>query len=255
MSIETLKKQINDGEIGNLYLFHGPEHFLIKKYLTLIEEKLITKDFKDINLSVFIGKTDVNKIIDACETLPFLSEKRLVIIKDSGVFKSSGKNIEGTNEKTEKVEKKEKRKKKSNDELYDFVKALPDHICIIFVEQDADKRVRYYDAVKQAGVIVEFDYQRPVDLAKWVISEFRALKIAITAGEAAYLVEYSEPGMTDIHTQVQKLSAYKADIGVVTRDDIHKVCNKSIKRKIFNLTDAISERDFTKGVNNAAGND
>lgn len=237
MSFEILKKEVNAGTFRNLYLFYGPEDFLLKKYTNQIEKAVVNKDFADMNLSVLDGKLDQQKLMDICQTLPFLSDKRFVIVRDSGLFKP---------EKTVKDE--EKKKKKPKDMMVDFLSKVPSHLCLIFCESDIDKRLKVLDAVKKNGLIVEFGYQKPQDLAKWIMMELKGQNIIIKSEDASLIVEFSEPGMTYIHSQVQKLIAFGINKGKIERADIENVCTKSIKAKIFDLTDAISDRDVRKSL-------
>ena len=67
--------------------------------------------------------------------MPFFADRRVVLLENTGFFKNKC------------------------DELADYMKELPDHLCLIFVENEVDKRNRMYKAVKAAGRIGEFVQQ------------------------------------------------------------------------------------------------
>ena len=67
--------------------------------------------------------------------LYFFADRRVVLLEDTGFFKNKC------------------------DELADYMKELPDYLCLIFVENEVDKRNRMYKAVKAAGRIGEFVQQ------------------------------------------------------------------------------------------------
>ena len=88
MSIDVLKDDIKNNKFKNIYLFYGQEEFLKKYYLDSIEKAILENDLMAMNKLVLEGKFEMSKIEEACETLPVFSEKKLVLVKNSGLFKS-----------------------------------------------------------------------------------------------------------------------------------------------------------------------
>lgn len=229
MSINNLKNQIRNKDIKSLYLFYGPEEYLKKYYINSIEEIIIDKSTRILNKIVLQDKVEVFKIIDNCETFPVFSERKLVIVKNSGLFKSGGK-------------------KEETEKLADYLKDVPSFTCLIFYEDDIDKRLRMYKTVNKEGLVVEFPYQKPADLAKWVINVIKTYKKEIGMDTASVLVERSGQEMTEILNEIEKLVAYIGERKVISIDDIKEVCDTSIKSKIFDLTDAIVGKDIVKSL-------
>jgi DNA polymerase-3 subunit delta len=224
MSINNLKNQIRNKDIKPLYLFYGPEEYLKKYYINSIEEIIIDKNLQTLNKVMLDDKVDVSQIIDNCDTLPVFSERKLVLVKNSGFFKGGGK-------------------KEETEKLVDYLKDVPPFTCLIFYEEDIDKRLRIYKTVNKSGLVVEFPYQKPVDLTKWVIKVAKAYKKKISMDTASILVERSGQEMTEILNEIEKLVAYTAERKLITIDDVKEVCNTSIKSRIFDLTDAIVAKD------------
>ena len=171
---------------------------------------------------------ELSKIIEACETMPIFCEKKLVLVKNSGMFKSRG----GT-----------KGKQKKKDELLDYLQNVSSHVCLIFWEREIDKRLKLVDTIKKKGFVVEFPYQNQNELVRWVIKIVQSNDKEIDTKTASFLVEICEPGMNDILNELDKVLLFLGDRSKVTVDDIEKLCTKSIKSRIFDLTDAIAERN------------
>ena len=93
-SFLTLKKQIKEDGIGNLYLFFGEEIFVKDMYLEKMKSFIPDGGFADFN-SVYLEAGDMtpDKIDDALNSFPMMSDKKLVMIKDSGIFKSANQDI------------------------------------------------------------------------------------------------------------------------------------------------------------------
>ena len=88
MSYNKIINSIKKNEIKNVYLFYGEETYLIDDILKRLKGKLVDPNFEQFNF-VLIEDKEVNyeKIIDACETLPFMAEKKLVYLNGLDIFK------------------------------------------------------------------------------------------------------------------------------------------------------------------------
>jgi len=225
MSMDILKRQIKDKKIDRLYLFFGEEEYLINYYIKEIQKIIVPSGTEDFNLAVVEGKDGIDGILPICESLPVFAERKLVIVKESGVFRKQG-----------------------NSELEQFFQNVPDYICIVFCESEVDKRLKLYKLAEKAGTVVEFSYQEPKTLAKWIIKGFGLKGKNIDYDTAMLLVEYSEPGMTSIYNEIEKITVFLGDRNTVTPADIEAVCIKTLKSRIFDLTDAVAARDSRKAL-------
>lgn len=237
MSIDALKEDLKNNRIRNVYLFYGPEEYLKKYYLDAIEKRLLNDDLKTLNRVILEGKTDVVKIIDNCETLPVFSEKRVVIAKSSGLLKPK----KSAGEERGKA-------KAGNEDLVSFIQNVPGHVCLIFYEEEIDKRVKAVDAIKKNGLVVEFSFQKPAELAKWVVKVFKSFNKEIDIMTASQLVDSCEPGMNEILNEINKVVLFLGNRVKVTGEDIEQVCTKSVKGRIFDLTDAIAGKNSVEAL-------
>lgn len=227
MSMDKLKLEIKNESLGKLYLFCGEEEYLKKFYLGKIEEIILRDDQTGLNKIVIDGKTEVSKIIEACETMPFFGEKKLVVVKNSELFQSKKGNSSKDNKK---------------DEVLGYIQNIPSYTCLVFYEESIDKRLKIVGAVKKYGMMVEFPFQKPPELVRWAIKVFRSYNRVINENTASYLINICESGMTEILNEINKVVLYLGERQEATIDDIKKVCTKSIKSRIFDLIDAVAER-------------
>ena len=237
MSIDILKDDLKSENLRSLYLFYGPEEYLKGYYVKSIEDKLLQKDTLIMNRGVFEGKVDVSSIIDACETMPVFSDKRIIIVKNSGLFKS-----------TKKQDGEESKAKPSNTSLQAYIEDMPKYSCLIFYETEIDKRLKLVDTIKKKGLMVEFAFQKHQELVKWVIKVFKTNKMDIDLITASQLVDNCEQGMNEILNEINKVVMYLGDRTKVKSEDIEEVCTKTVKGRIFDLTDAIAEKNALKAL-------
>ncbi len=238
MSLDILKKQVKDEKLQNVYLFFGAEEYLKKYYINIITKLIVEDDNKDLNFISFEGKTDPEAIISSCETLPMFSEHKLVVAKNTGLFKAKKGSAAEDGED----------KKNTKDKLSEYMEKIPAYTCLIFVETEIDKRLKLVNAIKKNGLMVELDYQKPADLVKWVIKVFKSHNKNIDQMSASYIVENSEYSMTELLTEIEKLVNFLGDRTEIAMRDVELVCNKTIKSRIFDLTDAISEGNISKAL-------
>ncbi|NLK87627.1 MAG: DNA polymerase III subunit delta [Clostridiaceae bacterium] len=246
---KILWKLIKSNEIGKLYLFYGIEEYLIRNYCRQIEKTIISEEFKLLNKVVLNGRISPAQIIENCRTAPVFSDRRLVIVRDSGLFKG-GKKAAGR-EQTGGRAKKGKGasgRGKGGDELADFLQDMPEHVCLIFVEEEIDKRVKYVDLIEKNGMIVNFEYKKPDDMAGWVIKRLREMDHDADMRTASMIVDYCEQGMDDVLNELKKLCAYAGERSLITEDDVAKVCTRSVKSRIFDLTDAIAAKRTSAAI-------
>jgi len=217
-SFLTLKQQIKSGEIGNLYLFFGEEIFVKDMYLEKMKSFVPDGGFADFNFIFLDGKDATgNKVDDALDSFPMMSEKKLVVIKNSGIFKKAD----------------EETKEFWQERLAD----IPDYVLLIFDEQEADKRSVLYKAVQKNGLAVEFAYMKDYEVASWVAREVQKAGKKISKDAADYLVAMCDPGVINVKNELMKLLDYSD--GEIYKSDIDKVVSKSLSIVVFEITDAL----------------
>lgn len=226
MGMKELKQQLRAKNIGKLYFFTGPEQFLVRYYVDEIVKTLLPENVKSINYNVFDEKATFKQIEDAVSVFPAFAERRVVVVRESGLFKTG-----------------------ENQQRFDeFFKSLPGYICLIFIHSDPDKRTSLYKSLKKYAMVVECDRQKPEALTKWAVNVFSSFDKKINESDAAFLVNLLDPDMTLMHHEIEKIVCYMGDKARVSRNMITDVVSKSPKARIFDLTDAMSQRNMSEAL-------
>jgi DNA polymerase-3 subunit delta len=248
MSIEILKSDIKRGSLNKVYLFFGPESYLVEYYLKEVEKMLVEPEAKSFNYSIFEGKGNESKIITAAETIPFMGKTKMIVVRDSGLFGKSKKgesekdydlgqdsDIEITNTKIE---------DKNNDQnIIEYIENIPQDVHLIFVENEVNKNTKAYKAIKKIGVCVQFDYQTLDNLERWAIRVFDSNKIKASKEELDALIHLCNFSMVEILNEINKLSAYLGKDSRLTMADIEKICPQRLQNKIFDMMDAVGQKN------------
>lgn len=221
-NFEILAGELKQDIFRKVYLFYGKEEYLKHYYLDLIRKKLVSDEMRQMDEFIHEGKADPARILDMIGTPAFSGGKRVVILRDTRFFSKGG----------------------ADTDLTDVVDNVDDNACLIFVEGEADKRLKNTKAVIEAGMAVEFAEQSEYDLAKWVIRVARSFGKKLNDKDAGLLIHYCEPDMNAILNETSKLAAYTGERDSITAEDIMKASARSLKSRIFDLTDALSSSDM-----------
>lgn len=212
--MKTIKEHIKTNQYKPVYLLYGTEDYLKKLYQGKLKEAILSGS-DEMNYSYFEGKgIEIEKVVDTAQTLPFFADYRLIVIKNSGLFKSQNN-------------------------LADYVKTFPDTTIVVFVEQEVDKRNRLFKAVKEIGVISEMTEMDEKNLKLWVASKLQKSGKKITEQTVSFLLNHSGTNMNILTNEVEKLICFAMDREVITIEDIEEVCTVQITGKIFQMIDAI----------------
>ncbi|MGE5473483.1 MAG: DNA polymerase III subunit delta [Ignavibacteriales bacterium] len=236
MSIEILKDRLKKGILDKVYLFWGPEEYLIKHYLGEIESYIISPQFKDLNYSLLKGKESIKEIVSACETIPMMSKGRMVVLKESEIFSESTSKKGKDNSGEIKI-------------VCDYLSNIPDGVCLVFVESQTNKNNILFKSIEKNGLCVQFDYQKTPELVRWAARVFSSYNIQIGKEEAEYLIGICDPGMNDIMNEILKLVDLVGKGNRVSKADIDSLCIKSVQSKVFDMIDSITNGNPAKAYN------
>ena len=223
---QKLKKDIANGSIGRLYVFHGEETYLRDFYLGQMKKKLLPAGMEEFNLHTMAGREfDLKRLAQMVDCLPMMSERTLIVVSDYDLYKGDREGLAA------------------------LFADLPDYVCLVFVydliEYKPDARTKLAAAIKAHGMAVKFTRQEQGDLVDWIRRRFKALDHDIDSELARYLIFLCGDLMTGLISEIGKIGAY-AQHRAVTRADIDAVAIPQLDAVVFQLTDAIAAGDFDK---------
>lgn len=255
-SLDKLKAQLKTKTPERVYLFYGDEPFLIDYYVGELKKLILSNDSESLNLSIFENNINTDNLIDACDTFPIFAERKLVIVKNSGLFYSKSKrntvtfrDDDSLGEETLKSEKAVPQINRAQEALKEYIPDIPETTCLIFIESQADKRFKIYKQVAANGLTLEFNRNKPSELVPWVIKGMKSLNKVIAREAAQHLVAISESDMYTLRNEIFKLADYVGDRKDITLEDVKLMAIPTIKSVIFDLLDAVAKRDTPTSLN------
>lgn len=237
-------------------LFFGEETYLLETRV-----KKIKKDFGELIQGINyiqIDDTNIEELISDLETPAFGFPKKLIIAKNTGLFKKEKKKSSASKLKTSEEEKKAKKKKALPEEklplsekiakyIQENAKEINETTELIFIEEEADKNT-LYQTIEKVGEVKEFILLKLPELVTNLKKIAAAYQVKIDDNTAKYLVESCGTSMQDLINEIRKLIEYKGAGENITKEDVDKLCIKQIQAIIFDLTDNLGKKETRKSI-------
>ena len=222
--MKSLNEDLKTGQFKQIYLLYGEEGYLKRQYRDRFIKAMLPEG-DTMNYAHYEGKNiNVREVIDLAETLPFFAQRRLIVFEDTGFFKSAGA------------------------ELADYIKDMPETTYFIFVENEVDKRSKLYKAVKAKGHIVELTTQDEGTLKRWIQGIVRREKKQISDSVILYFLNKVGTDMENIQRELEKVFCYALDRQEITREDIDAVCVTQITNHIFDMVNAVADKNQRRAL-------
>ena len=240
MNYKDIISDIKNRNLKNAYIFYGKEYYLIENAIKEIKSTL-NDGMIDFNLDVIDGKeTTLDQLIGSIETLPFMDDKKVVILKDFELLKGKKKNFTDEDEKY----------------FTDYVDNIPSTTTLVLVVYgDIDKRKSLVKKVSKNGVVFNCDKLSDMDLFKWVKKKFETNKVIIDNAQVMYFIDQegyrdknSEKTLSDLENEINKISSFVGKENKVTNDIIDQLSQKKVENDIFKLIDYVGQKNSSDAM-------
>lgn len=229
-NILDLENDLKNQNLHGIYVFYGEEKYLQQEYL-----RKIKKIFGELSLGINYILLDENKIdtlISDIETPAFGYEKKLIIIRDSNLFKKDCKSP-----------MKEKFKKYVSENM----DIINEAVVIVFIEEIVHK-MDLYKTVEKNAVIIETKELKPIEIKNRLKRICAMYKVQISDQNLNYLIETAGTSMQNLINEIRKLIEYAGENGEIKKEDIDKLTIKEIQAIIFDLTDYLGTKNTEKAL-------
>ena len=151
MYYEELRSAIKERKIAPLYIFEGPEEYLIDFCIGELKKALVEEWSEMMNYQSHTELPPVNEAGDFMETLPVMSERKLIVFRKCGLFEGNIKN---------------------KAEWENILSNVAPYNCVVIWEKQPEKGKKQNTVRKAAekggAVVVEFPLRTEGTLRSWV---------------------------------------------------------------------------------------
>ena len=209
------KNGLENGQSFSVYLFEGEDAFFRERGLNLLKNKFVSQP--ELNLTVLQNDCSQEELISSLVAYPFMSEKRLVVIRE---FYPKQDYFKGG--------------------LKEYLTAPSDFCILAILNEKPCEPLKKFDAV----CTVECGKADASLLVRWIKGECNTCDVKIEAETAKLLADYCLSDMTRIENETKKLCAYAGAGGVITFDDVNAMVARDAEYKVYEMTDYIAKRKF-----------
>jgi DNA polymerase-3 subunit delta len=246
------------------YLLHGDDEFTNREHL----KKLRQQGNFEYNQDTYIGgETEFATITATCNTLPFLTDQRLVVIEglpkkrrgETGTTSSAGEHTEKTGAgeespataKGSKTKKGKKSTKNSTATRAGFEKSLAEHIAqmpdstvlVVLVEEALEASNPLIKAAELHGKIIQSTLPRGAALESWIGKRAKSIGVLIRPDAVSLLATFVGNQLRLLANELDKLATYVGKDGTIDIAVVQQLTANVQEARIFDLTDAMAQRN------------
>jgi len=229
MNYENIVNLSKQEKIYPVYLFYGEENYLKEDILKKLRNRLTDPAYRELNYKVFYGeKLSINEVINDLETLPLISEHKLVVIKEA-----------------EKINK--------NDEIklinyFNRLSLKNNFSTLIIIYKESSPNKELITAIKKVGVVSNFSITNKAKLTLWINSKFRQSNKKITQEGLFYLQSIIGSDLGRLFNEIEKIDIYTKDKKVIEKEDVMISIGGSESVNIFKVLDSIGDKDIKSAI-------
>lgn len=230
--LNSALRELKNGNVLPVYLVIGDNDFLKDSLIESFKKILLQGDNSDFNCQKCDKVEFLKEIIDAANSMPFFSERKLIVVKDEGVFKPGAFS--------------------DNDYKY-FIEYLADPnptTCLMFVAgNDVDKRGKLYKRLSESGKVLDCETPKGVHLLKWINREFAFYDKKPDADLVNFLASATKGDLYFLVNEIKKICSYAGSKQNLKLEDVQEVLAKTLDAGIFQMIDHLAEKKLNKALN------
>jgi DNA polymerase-3 subunit delta len=172
----------------------------------------------DIGIERLDGSVaDADRLRGAVDGLPFLTERKLVILYEPS------------------------QQKKFYEHIEDILSGVDDSVDVVIVEPKLDKRGSYFKLLKKLTTFMELNELAGGDLAKWAVDYAKSQQGKLSFSDANILIARVGANQQLMKNEIDKLVLYRVEI---SRETIELLTEETPQSSIFELVDAAMSGDL-----------
>lgn len=210
-----IEDELKRNQLSRFQLIYGEERYMVRYYKNMLIQKLSQPD-DEMNRTFFRdNSTEPSQIAEAAQVLPFFAEHRLLVVEDSGFFKTSS-------------------------DMTDYMETFPETTYIVFVEREIDKRNRLFKWIGKNGCVTECVRQQEKMLKQWMAGYAKKAGKSISVKSVERLIERVGTDMEMLSNELEKCIGYVGDRTAIEVSDVDAISSGVTVSKLFDMIDAVA---------------
>ncbi|HET7628397.1 MAG TPA: DNA polymerase III subunit delta [Bacillales bacterium] len=228
----SVRNEIRQKKFSPLYVLYGTEPYLIEEFQRTIIDHAVDKEAFEFNFAQYdMEETPVQQVIEDAQTLPFLGEYRVIVVKNP--FFLTGK-------------QEKKSVEHDLDRLERYVEAPSPHAIVIFSGsyEKLDQRKKIVKRLKKNGELLSFSTENEKVIFELLRERAETYGAVLTQQANERLLQLVGPHLSRLIGEIDKMALYAGDGGEITADVVDLLCAKTLESNVFALVDRVVRRNL-----------
>jgi len=237
VNVQEFLEHIGAGPPAPVYLFcpwKGPrartssfEPLLAQRALERATSLFVDPSMKDLCYAAyFADETDAAEVADMARTVPFLTERRVVVVYRAERYASEP----------------------AGAALLRYLEAPSESTLLMLVTDQLDRRWKLYKACDKAGGIVDCPELKEHEVLLWARTEIESRGKDIDGTALRELVDRTGTHLSEVNNAIHLVCGFVGERDRITRDDVAAACTDVDEEEVWALTDAIARSDTGTAV-------
>lgn len=212
-------------------VFFGENSYAVEQAARKLRDQVGPPGTVEANSHAFAGgQVSLGQLRAVCDAMPFLAERRLVVV--DGLLSrfdprqaQEGSDVPSLGEW---------------EGLEALVKAMPETTILVFTDGQVHSSNPLLKRLRPLGEVFSFQRLKGEELARWAKEQVSARKGQIAPGALALLEQLSDPDQQALENELEKLCLY-ATGRPITEEDVRALVPETREANIFAAVDALLE--------------
>lgn len=201
------------------------EPFLAERAVQRLLQTYVDPGMKDLVYAGFYAdESKPGEIVMEAQTLPFLAERRVVLVRNAEQYKTDA----------------------AAGPLLNYIASPNETTLFIMVSSQVDKRTKFYKACEKNGLIVECpqleekpDWNR-CEVSDWIRAELETRDKKISRAAAQEIVRRVGNHLSDVNNALNNIATFVGNAAEIREEDVIRACADVAEEEVWALTDAIA---------------
>lgn len=232
IKFQDFNKNISSKKISPVYLFAGEEGYLIDLCVSMTE-KLLEAD--DLNKEVFHGgESSAEDILSALQTLPFLSERRVIIVKNINKMRPD-----------------------DAERIADYISNIVETSSLLLLyagnykKETVSKRKQLINACSASKLCVAVDCRKQYEneVREFIKNKFAKKGKTISYDTVSRIISENGTDLLNISNEIEKLDLFTGkNKKTISSEDIEQISGYTKEANIYSLAGEIEAKNMRQAV-------
>lgn len=218
------EKKFQDLNQKKIYLLLGKEDYLKREFVNRLKNKFLQNDAAGLNFSVFDSQDRIRDVVDSANTLPFISQNRLILVKEIEKFQEPDK------------------------ELFISYLKNPSKTTILLIETNQNLKDAFLEEIKNFAEVLEFNKPYKSEFKVWLLKFIASYHKRISPDAIELLMEVLDDDLELASRELEKLVTFTARKNIITKQDVEEIIFKSMKETAFDFVEEICKKKIDSAI-------